>query len=437
MRTYLFFLLFLPLPFLSFFRPWIGMLIWGWLALLNPHRDLYGFASTLPYNQIIAIATLAGWIASGEIRKFRLDLTSVLLILLWMLMTVSTIFSLAPELSWPKWDELSKIILYAIVLQSFLTTRTRTHTLIWLLVLCLGFYGVKGGALFVLSGGSHQFTGPPGTIIEDRNHLALAILMVIPMMNFLRLQSAHASIRLGLLAAMLLSVLAVVGTYSRGGFIGLVVLGGMIWLRSRYKLPSLLFLGAAAALVVYAAPSAWLDRMSTIQTAEQEDDSFKSRLIAWQTYLAAAKDRPLTGAGPYALNTAPVFFQYQPYETGIAYENTTPRAAHSIYFQVLGEAGFLTFLVYMSLVFAALYNSFRCAALCSFQYDRRAATDLGSMFQVSYIAFLVAGAALSMAFYDLYLILLILSSSAVAQTAGARRAKKRPLNAPHPLAIAT
>jgi hypothetical protein len=45
-RNYLFFLLFLPLQFVSFFRPWIGMLIWGWLSLLNPHRDLYGFACT-------------------------------------------------------------------------------------------------------------------------------------------------------------------------------------------------------------------------------------------------------------------------------------------------------------------------------------------------------------------------------------------------------
>ncbi len=84
MRNLLFFLAFLPMPFLSFFRPWIGMLIWGWLALMNPHRDLWGFASTVPYNQIIAIATLAGWLVSGEFRKFRLDLTAGLLILLWL-----------------------------------------------------------------------------------------------------------------------------------------------------------------------------------------------------------------------------------------------------------------------------------------------------------------------------------------------------------------
>ena len=316
MRNYLFFLLFLPMPFLSLFRPWIGMLLWGWLALLNPHRDLWGFASTLPYNMIIAAATLAGWIASGEIRKFRLDLTSGLLILLWVLMTVSTIFSMAPEQSWPKYDEFSKVILYAIVLQSFLTTRTRIHTLIWLMVFCLGFYGVKGGALFIVSGGSNQFTGPPNTMIEDRNYLALAILLVIPLMNYLRIQSAIPWIRLGLLCAMLLSVLAVIGTYSRGGFIGLLVLGGMIWLRSRRKLSTLALVGAVGLLALHLVPAAWLDRMNTIQGAE-EDESFQSRLVAWQTYFAAGLDRPVTGAGLYALNAATVYFRYQPYETGI------------------------------------------------------------------------------------------------------------------------
>lgn len=411
MRTYLFFLLFLPLPFLSFFRPWIGMLIWGWLALLNPHRDLWGFASTLPYNMIIAAATLAGWIASGEIRKLRLDLTSGLLILLWALMTVSTIFSLAPEQSWPKWDEFSKIILYALVLQSFLTTRTRIHTLIWLLVLCLGFYGVKGGTLFIVSGGSHQFAGPPGTMIGDRNELALAILMVVPMMNYLRLHAAHAWVRLGLLAAMLLSVLAVVGTYSRGGFIGLIVLGVMIWIRSHHKLPGLLLVGAVAALVAYAAPSAWLDRMGTIQTAEQSDDSFKSRLVAWQTYLAAARDRPLVGAGPQALNSSQIFFRYQPYETGVDYQNTVARAAHSIYFQVMGELGFVSFAVYILLSFSSLYHSERYhplhAATSTVNYWQ---FNLSRMIQVSLLCFFTSGAALSMAFYDLFFVSLIINA---------------------------
>ncbi|MGD9507048.1 MAG: putative O-glycosylation ligase, exosortase A system-associated [Geminicoccaceae bacterium] len=415
MRNYLFFLLFLPMPFLSFFRPWIGMLLWGWLSLLNPHRDLYGFASTLPYNELIAIPTLAGWLVSGEFRKLRLDLTVALLILLWGLMTVSTIFSLAPEQSWPKWDEFSKIMLYAIVLRSFLTTRTRIHTLIWLLVLCLGFYGAKGGALFIASGGTHQFTGPPGTMIEDRNYLALAVLMVIPLMNYLRLQSRHLLIRLGLIGAMLFSVLAVVGTYSRGGFIGLLAMAGTVWLRSRHKLPSLVLVVGALMLLLHLAPPAWFDRMSTIQSAEQEDDSFKSRLVAWKTYLVAANDRPLTGAGFYALNSAVVYFNYQPFETGIDYHNSNARAAHSIYFQLLGELGFPAFFVYFTIIGYCLWCTHSVMVLRSEPPSQIWRSDLARMMQATFISFLVAGAALSSAFYDLILITIAIASTLACQ----------------------
>jgi probable O-glycosylation ligase (exosortase A-associated) len=410
-RNYVFFLFFLPLPFLSFFRPWIGMLIWGWLSLASPHRDLWGFASTLSYNQIIAAATLAGWIVSGEFRKFRLDLTAGLLILLWVLMTVSTVNSLAPEKSWPKWDEFSKIILYALVLRSFLTTRTRIYTMIWLIVGCLGFFGVKGGVIFIVSGGSSQFYGPVGSQIGDRNSLAMAMLMGIPFMMFLRDVVGSRFIRYGLLLAVVLTVLGVIGTYSRGGFVGLAVLAAVLWLLSHRKVLMLATLLPIAALVYHVAPSAWIDRMGTIQGAQEKDASFQSRLIAWQAYAAAGLDRPLTGAGLYALNTAGVFFRYQPYETGIEYQNTKPRAAHSIYMQVLGELGVLALAVYLVMI---AHLIFQCISV-----RERAARPPPDIFVgeatqavlMSLVIFLVTGAALSMAFYDMLFILAAMMSA--------------------------
>ena len=319
MRTYLFFLLFLPLPFLSFFRPWIGMLIWGWLSLLNPHRDLWGFASTLPYNMIIAAATLAGWLLSSERKAIRFDITFGLILALFSIATISALSSQSPILTWPKWNEFGKTIVYIILLGTFLTTKSRLHALIWLIVGCIGFFGVKGGALFIVSGGNHQFTGPPGSAIEDRNELALAIVMVLPLMNYLRLQTAHWWLRRGLLVAMGFSVLAIIATQSRGGFIALAATGGLLWLRSTRKLATLAVLLPIVLSVHYMAPEAWLERMSTIETA-QEDQSFQGRLVAWQTYWAAALDRPFTGTGIRALNDTSVFFRYMPYDTGVGTE---------------------------------------------------------------------------------------------------------------------
>jgi putative inorganic carbon (hco3(-)) transporter len=282
---------------------------------------------------------------------------------------------------------------------------------VWLMAGCIGFFGLKGGALFIITAGHHQFEGPPGTAIQDRNHLAAAMLMAVPLMNYLRLQSADRWIRCGLVGAMGLTILAVIGTYSRGGFIGLLAVAAFLWWRSRQKVVTLVLALLIAAPLPYFVPEQWTARMRTIETADKEDDSFKSRLLSWQTYLQAALDRPLTGAGIYALNKAEVFFTYMPYESGIDIKNDKARAAHSIYFQVLGELGFVAFFVYLLLVTITWLSAQRVIAHSRRHIDLLWAGDLARMIQVALVAFLVSGAALSTAFYDLYFMLISLSSA--------------------------
>lgn len=404
MRNYLFFLLFLPLPFLSFFRPWIGMLIWGWLALLNPHRDLWGAASTAPYNQIIAIATIAGWLLSNERKLPRFDLTLCLILGFFALATISAFNSLAPDLTWPKWNEFGKTVIYVVLLSAFLTTRARIHAFVWLMVGCIGFFGLKGGALFVVSGGSHHFSGPQGSAIDDRNALAVAILMAVPLMDYLRQISANLWARWGLIFTMILSVIAVIATYSRGGLIALLAGGAFLWWHSANKLK---YLTAAIVLAVglyHIVPREWAERMETINTADKHDESFQGRVIAWHTYWEASLDRPLVGAGMYALNRDDLFLHYMSYGSGL----DSAKAAHSIYFQIAGELGLLAFIVFMLLLAA----TFICNQVT---LTARTSTDswpaLSRSCQCSLVVFATGGAALSIAYYDLYFMLIILTSS--------------------------
>jgi putative inorganic carbon (HCO3(-)) transporter len=419
MRDLFFLVFFLPMPFLSFSAPWAGMLLWGWLSLLNPHRDLWSFAAGLPYNQTMAIATILGWLISGERKLIRPDTAITLIVLLFLIMSISSFYSLAPEITWPKWNEFYKIMLYGLLLTVFLDRKARFHAVTWLLTGCIGFFAVKGAVLFILSGGSHQFEGPPGSAITDRNHLAAAMLMAVPLMNYLRLHSANSWIRRGLVAAMAMSVFAVIGTYSRGGFIGLVALGAFLWWRSRQKLVTLVLAPLIAAPLPYLVPEQWTARMRTIETAEEQDDSFKLRLLSWQTYFKAALDRPLTGAGIYALNNKDIYFSYMPFEGGIDVKNEKGRAAHSIYFQVLGELGFVAFFIYFGSVAATWWNTQRVIRHARHRPELLWAGDLARMIQVSIWVFLVTGAALSLAFYDLYFILLALASSLRALVASA------------------
>jgi O-antigen ligase len=83
-----------------------------------------------------------------------------------------------------------------------------------------------------------------------------------------------------------------------------------------------------------------------------------------------------------------------------------PRASHSIYFMVLGEHGFVGLGLYLLMIFAAWRNLVRIPKLCRDRPDLLWASDLARSLQVSVIGFLVGGAALPMAYYDGFLVLL-------------------------------
>ena len=68
---------------------------------------------------------------------------------------------------------------------------------------------------------------------------------------------------------MLLTLAAIIGTYSRGALLALTAMGGVLWLRSSRKLPV-----AIAAIICIAGlltfmPQKWFDRMDTINTYEK------------------------------------------------------------------------------------------------------------------------------------------------------------------------
>jgi probable O-glycosylation ligase (exosortase A-associated) len=261
----------------------------------------------------------------------------------------------------------------------------------------------------LLTGGANKVFGPEDTMISDNNALGLALVVVLPLLNYLRSTSRGPMVRMGLLGAMVLTTLGVLGTYSRGAFValGAIVLLGIV--RSRWAVVLLM----AAAMVLVAAPavipssvsSAWLDRMTSIQTAGQ-DASFTGRIAAWKTTLEIVRQRPLTGGGFSSTEVTQVVRAF-PTMGGL----TGPLAAHSIYFQVLGDHGVPGFIFYMLMVGMALFNTFRVSAYAKTKPDLAWAGKLAKMIQLSLFGFFVGGAALAVAYYDFYLVVFCLSAA--------------------------
>ena len=128
------------------------------------------------------------------------------------------------------------------------------------------------------------------------------------------------------------------------------------------------------------------------------------RVAAWKLSVYIALDRPVIGGGPFAVETPDVWPRYQARYDPSEWIQTGPfetaaRAAHSIYFQVLGDTGFVGFGIYMSLLVSAILTTRRIMrhGEASGDPDLHA---LGKALMISLVAYLVGGASLSIAYLE-------------------------------------
>lgn len=412
--------------------PAIGGLMWVWVSVMNPHTQAWGFATHLPFAFIIAIATMLSLMVTREPKSLPLTPVSVLLLLFVAWMNVTALFALLPASSWMQWNKVMKIMLMSFVIMMVIRTRRDIVRLIWVLVGSLGYYGVKGGIFTIRSGGTERVWGPEDTFIGDNNALALALIITIPLMYYLQQNTERHRrwVRHGLSAAMLLSALAALGSYSRGGLLAIAAMGLFMWLKSDRKLVLGALLGAVAPLLLAFMPERWAERMDTINTY-QDDESAMGRLNAWRMAWNLARDR-FPGGG-FDVSDGGIFARYAPNPMDV-------HAAHSIYFQVLGEHGFVGLLIYLALGIATWRTAGAIIRRTRGQPELRWAHGLATMSQASLIGFAVGGAFLSLLYFDMpyYLMAaliatrIIVERQAPAPTARQARAEARAAIAEQP-----
>lgn len=373
-------------------RPQVGIYLWCWISYLNPHRLAWGFAVNFPWAMIIALATLAGLLFSKEPKRIPWTRETILLLLFILWMGVTTYFALYPQLAWEGYVKVFKVLLMTFVTLMVINNRERLHGLVWIIALSLGFYGVKGGIFTIMKGGVHHVQGPDGTFFGGNNEMALVLAMTIPLIRYLQLQETRQWMRMGLGAAMLLCAIAAVGSQSRGGLLGLSAMALFLWFKSRNKIMTALLIVVAVGAIGSTMPQAWHDRMDTIKTYGQDASSL-GRINAWWTGFHVAKDR-ITGGG-FNMYQPATFNQYAP-------EPHDVHDVHSIYFEVMGEQGFIGFGMFILLGTMTWLRCNQIMRLCRGDPEKRWARDLAAMIQVSMVGYASAGAFLGLAYFDLY-----------------------------------
>jgi putative inorganic carbon (HCO3(-)) transporter len=372
---------------LALFRPWIGALAWVWISIQSPHRMTYGFMFDAPVAQVMALATIFGLVLTREHRRIPVAPPIMLMIVFTAWMCVTFPFSLVPTVeNRVQLEKVLKIMLMNLVVLTPLHTRRHVDMLIAAMALSIAFFGVKGGIFAILTGGNFQVRGGGG-FIEPNNELALALVMTIPLLVYLRTRVAGRLVKLGFAAAIFLSVVAAIASQSRGALVAILGMALVFVLRAqgqRFKLTL-----TALALGVFIAafmPEQWWSRMETIQTYES-DASATGRINAWILAFRVASDHFFGGG--FVLEEPMIFDRYAPNPGFIA-------VAHSVYFQVLGHHGFVGLAIYL----LTWFTTFRTAGWIYRNSPDPADKQLARAVEASLVAFFVGGAFLSLAYFD-------------------------------------
>lgn len=385
-------------------RPYVGFVMWFVISFMNPHQLAYGFISTMPVAMLIAGSTILGFVAYREPKRMPIDMTTGMIMVLGVWITVTTLVSLRPDIAWPDWNRTIKVFAMTVLMIPLITNRERLHGVIWAIVISLGFYGVRGGLFTIVSGGGGRVVGPDNTTLGDNNQLAAALIMILPLIRYLQNQTKDRFVRIGLMFAMGLTVVSVFGSYSRGALIGLGFM--FLWMlrASRHRGAILLAAIFGVGMLTLVMPASWYARMNTIDSYQQ-DESMAGRLDAWRFAFRLAMDRPLTGGGFHIYSDAPRFFALVP-------DAPMTHAFHSIYFEALGEHGFVGLGIFLALVGAGLLKTAQIRSRTRQDPAQAWAYELASMVQVSIVGYLVAGALLELTFFDLFYAIVILPTLA-------------------------
>jgi probable O-glycosylation ligase (exosortase A-associated) len=325
------------------------------------------------------------------------EMRQILIFLAYMALCVVTAYLKVQALE--KWLTFAQLMLVVFLMINIVDTLPRLRRFLYGMLAIHVLVALDGLRGFYTAGEREEAEGLQGTLsgfLGDTNDFALAMLVMVPYAYFLAAEARRPATRLLLRGVTVLYVLAAMFSFSRGGFLTLLaVLGCFVW-RSKRRVQGLAAGAVLALALVVALPSTFWARMGTISEAGT-DANAQTRLLAWQAGLRMWTTNPLFGMGPGNFQTG--YRLYKPEGAG-----NQIFAAHSIYFQVLGELGVGGLSLGAWLVRSALQTRRAVrrqldADAWRDHPDRPFGRAVANASEASLLAFLVGGAFLSAAYY--------------------------------------
>lgn len=401
------FLIFVWMP-IALFKPHIGVLVWSWVSHMVPQSYTYNFARAFPFLVTVSAVTILGMFLGRDKNKVPPHPIIAAMFIYWFWIVVTTMLGMEPSNSQTKLIHMSKVMLFAIISAVIMQSPNRLKSYIWVMYASLAFIGVKGGLFTILTGGNSRVQGAGG-MMGDNNQLAMAMSMLLPLAIFMAMHPPHKYLKWPLRGAAVLIPISVIGTHSRGGFVALAGVVGMLILKTKRKLVTLLMIAMVGSAGIMFMPDSWKNRIESTESAT-EDGSFLGRVSMWKFSTNVVEDEPIFGAGFDVFYLREAADKWMP-------PGFKPRAPHSIYFEVLAEHGYTGLLFFLTMIFAGWYTGGTQAKLYRQYQETKWIGDLCWACQLSIVAYCIGGLTVNIATFDVFyhILALIIMGSVVGE----------------------
>lgn len=388
-----------------FRRPYIGLVMFSWLAYMRVQDLTWSFARFQRWSFYVAIVTFSGWFFSKNRTKFFVhDVRTWLMILMAVLVGLGVAFARERppdllEVHISAYIEFAKIITIALFTTGVVTTRERLRLLIWVIALSFGFYGFKNALWGVKTLGQQPILRGPGGLINDNNDFSLALGMAVPMLLNIGLSDRRPVLRKAFLAMVPMTAFTVLLTHSRGGFLAMSAgIGILVW-RSRYRWTGIGVGFLALPVLIFLLPANMIERLASIANYE-EDGSANARFKSWAVAGRMATDNPLLGVG--LANFRPNYLDYEQHPTPEQLQGFNIFVAHNSYLQIWAECGTPALAVYLLLILLSFITCWRTRALARQRFHTSWIINYATMFEASLLCFIVGAVFLNRAHFDLF-----------------------------------
>jgi probable O-glycosylation ligase (exosortase A-associated) len=330
-----------------------GLLFYLWFALFRPQEwvwiDVEAFRLSLVAGSLFVVPCLLTGVWPNLTHP--LSIGSLLFLATGF---VAQLNAVDPATGWFWLTFMSRQIVVSLLLITVINTPRRFTIAIAVMSCSLAFHATKFGVGYLLRGGA-QFNTDIGGAFGSTNEFALAAGRLMFLLIAAAQNIGIPWARLGMLTAVPFTMLGIISTFSRGGFLGVACAGLLLIVLQRRRAVALAAICVAVVLGYWfvPVPDTYINRINTIGTYEEVGDrSALGRLHYWRVAVLMVEAEPL-GVGLRNFEKNYNRFDFLSGEFG------TDRSVHSSYFQALAETGYIGGAVFAWLMAYAFWITLR------------------------------------------------------------------------------